>query len=112
MITREVIEKANAIITEMDQLQEQINEIPRYIVNRREYEKSNHKYMYIPRFFRRFRDDKQNVLQAFKGHGEKDYVLELTEEDLQALVDIRKRKLAELDAELRKLEVKECAEDV
>lgn len=107
---REDIEKAQKIIAEMDQLQEQIDEIPRYIVNRQEYEKSGHKYMYIARYFQRFCKGKKNVLKAFKGQCYDDYVLELTEEDLQALVDIRKRKLAELETELEKIGGRECAE--
>ncbi len=107
---REEFEEAQKIIAEIDQLQEEITEIPRYIVNRSEYEKSGHKNMYIGRVFHRFHKGKNNVLTAYKSPGE-DYVVELTEEDLRALVDIRKKKIAELKAELGEIGTKEVAED-
>ena len=55
--------------------------------------------MYIQRLFQRFYKGKINVLTAYKEPG-KDYVIELTEEDLQALVDIRRKKMEDLKSRL------------
>lgn len=96
---REDFEEAKKIIAEIDELKKEIAEIPRYIVNRSVYEESGHKNMYIRRLFRRFYKGKRNVLTAYEEPGE-DYVIELTEEDLQALVDIRWKKVEDLKSRL------------
>ena len=99
-------ERAKEIVAEIEEIQKQIILIPRSVINRNEYENSGHKYMYIRRLFRKFYNGKENVLTAYKEPGV-DYVLELSEEDLQALVEIRRIKLLELKKELENLGTEE-----
>lgn len=98
-MTEETLNKANELKAEIERLNKEVLELPRYIINHRQYEESNHKYMYIPRRLVRER----YKLVAFKGHFSKDYEMELTEEDLKALVKIRIDKISELKTELAEL---------
>lgn len=91
------LNKANQIKQQIEQLQKEIDEFPRYIVDRKEYEKSGH--MYIKRFIMRERWK----LKVPKGVFTKDLEFELSEEDLQALVELRQRKVKELEKELEEL---------
>lgn len=91
------LDKANQIKQQIEQLQKEIDEFPRYIVDRKEYEKSGH--MYIKRFIMRERWK----LKVPKGVFTKDLEFELSEEDLQALVELRQRKVNQLEKELEKL---------
>lgn len=96
-MTGETLIRANEIKEEINRLNNEIKELPRYIIDRREYEKTGH--MYIPRRLVRER----YKLVAFKGHFSKDYEMELTEEDLDALVGIRLNKVTELKKEFEQL---------
>lgn len=91
------LNKANQIKQQIEQLQKEIDEFPRYIVDRKEYEKSGH--MYIKRFIMRERWK----LKVPKGIFTKDLEFELSEEDLQALVELRQRKVKQLEKELEEL---------
>lgn len=88
------LDKANQIKQQIEQLQKEIDEFPRYIVDRKEYEKSGH--MYIKRFIVRERWK----LKVPKGIFTKDLEFELSEEDLQALVELRQKKVKQLEKEL------------
>ena len=96
-MTEETLIKANSIKKRIDELQEEIKEFPRYIINREEYKKSGN--MYVKRFLVRERC----IIKIPKGHYLKDLEYELSEEDLQALVDIRLRKIEQLQKELSEL---------
>ena len=96
-MTEETLIKANSIKKRIDELQEEIKEFPRYIINREEYKKSGN--MYVKRFLVRERC----IIKIPKGHSLKDLEYELSEEDLQALVDIRLRKIEQLQKELSEL---------
>lgn len=98
-MTEETLKKANEIKAEIERLNKEALEIPRYITNHRQYEESGHKYMYIPRRLVR----EKYKLVAFKGHFSKDYEMELTEEDLKALAEIRQKKIAKLKTKLAEL---------
>lgn len=91
------LNRANEIKRKIDALKKEIEEFPRYIVNREEYEKSGH--MYIKRLIIRERWK----LKVPKGFFQNDLEFELSEEDLQSLVDLRQKKVKELEKELEQL---------
>ena len=93
----ETIYKANEIEAKIKELERQIKEFPRYIIDRQQYEKSGH--MYVKRIFERYKFK----IRIPKGYYQKDLELELSEEDLQALVDLRKKKIEELKKRLEEL---------
>lgn len=94
---KETLNRASEIKRKIEELQKEIEEFPRYIIDRKEYEKSGH--MYVKRFLVRER----YKLRVPKGHFCDGLEFELSEEDLKALVDIRKQKIKELEEELKKL---------
>lgn len=94
---KETLNRASEIKRKIEELQKEIEEFPRYIIDRKEYEKSGR--MYVKRFLVRER----YKLRVPKGYFCDDLEFELSEEDLQALVDIRKQKIKELEEELEKL---------
>lgn len=91
------LDKANQIKQQIEQLQKEIDEFPRYIVDRKEYEKNGR--MHIKRFIMRERWK----LKVPKGIFTKDLEFELSEEDLQALVELRQKKVKQLEKELEEL---------
>ncbi len=94
---KETLDRANEIKIEIEKLQREIKEFPRYILNQKEYEKSGH--MYVKRLLERER----YKLRVPKGYYVKDLEFELSEEDLRALVDLRIQKVKELEKELENL---------
>lgn len=96
-MNKETLNRANQIKQQIEQLQKEIDEFPRYIVDQKEYEKSGH--MYIKRLLVRER----YRLRVPKGIYLKDLEFELSEEDLQALVELRQKKVKELEKELEEL---------
>ena len=97
VLTEETLIKANSIKKRIDGLQEEIKEFPRYIIDQKEYKKSG--CMYVKRFLVR----EKYKLKIPKGYYLKDLEYELSEEDLQALVDIRLRKIEQLQKDLSEL---------
>ncbi len=93
---KETLDRANEIKIEIEKLQREIKEFPRYILDPKEYEKSGH--MYVKRLLVRER----YKLIVPKGIV-KDLEFELSEEDLRALVDLRIQKVKELEKELENL---------
>ena len=83
--------KAAKIINEMQEIKTQIDELPRCIVNYDEYKRSNGRFAYVKRYLGR---KSRFFVESTK------CICELSEEDLRALVDIRKNKLIELEKEL------------
>ncbi len=96
-MNKETLEKANEIKRKIEKLQQEIKEFPRYILDSKEYEKSGH--MYVKRLLVRER----YKLRVPRGCYVKDLEFELSEEDLQALVDLRIQKVEELEKELENL---------
>ena len=96
-MNRETLDRADEIKRKIEELEKEIAEFPRYIIDHKEYEKSGR--MYVRRFLIRER----YKLKVPKGYFSKDLEFELSEEDLQALVELRKRKVTELEEELKKL---------
>lgn len=94
---KQTLNKANEIKQRIEELQKEIEEFPRYIVDPKEYKKSGH--MYVKRLLIRER----YKLKVPKGYFQKDLEFELSEEDLQALVELRQKKIAELEEELKSL---------
>ncbi len=94
---KETLDRANEIKIEIEKLQREIKEFPRYILDQKEYEKSGH--MYVKRLLERER----YKLRVPKGYYAKDLEFELSEEDLRALVDLRIQKVKELEKELENL---------
>ena len=94
---KKTLNRANEIKREIEKLQKEINEFPRYIINQKEYEESG--CMYVKRFLVRER----YKLKVPKGCFVEDLKFELSEEDLQALVGLRVQKIRELEKELEDL---------
>jgi len=96
--------KATEIKNQIEALKNEIEEFPRYITNRKMYEESNKKYGYISRLLERVKKHRSCfVLRVPKGYQSNDLIFELSDEDLQALTDIRQRKIEALLNELEKL---------
>lgn len=91
------LDRANEIKAKIEALEKEIKELPRYIIDHKEYKKSGH--MYIGRYLIRER----YKIKIFKGQFSPDFEIELSEEDLQALIEIRQRKIAKLEEELKNL---------
>lgn len=103
-MNEKTLSKATEIKNQIDVLRNEIKEFPRYILNREIYEKSNKKYGYISRNLERVKKRRFCfVLRVHKGYQSNDLIFELSDEDLQALVDIRQRKIETLLNELEKL---------
>lgn len=98
-MTDKTFEKATQIKNKIADLQKEIKEFPRCVVDVGEYEKTGHKHYYIKRLFKK----EVYKIRIPKGYCCKDLEFELSEEDLQALVDIRLRKVKELEKELTEL---------
>jgi len=96
-MTEETLQKANVIKEQIEFLRKEIEEFPRYILHPKDYEETGHGY--VKRILERYK----YKLRVPKGYYVKDLEFELSEEDLQALVGIRKRKVEELLKELEKL---------
>lgn len=96
---KEALRRAMEINEKIKVLKEEITEIPRYILDYREYKKSGH--MYVARMLQR-KKWKFSILIP-KGYYVKDLEFELSEEDLQALVNLRRAKIEKLEEELKNL---------
>lgn len=96
-MNKATLDRANEINQQIKDLRQQIEEFPRYIIDPREYKKSGH--MYVRRLLIRER----YKIKIPKGNFSPNLEFELSEEDLQALVDIRKRKVEKLEEELENL---------
>lgn len=100
-MTETTLARANTLKKEIDQLEKEIRLLPRELLS-----STNNKY--AERFLRKeyhlrfeigiFKGD------IMEGVGEDERTMKLTDEDLNALIDIRKRKLAELRKELTELQ--------
>lgn len=104
-MTEHEYNKATKIMKEIDKIKKEIEELPRIIVNPREYKETNHKYGYVRRNLARI----MNKFVAYtanlniSSYGDMKMICELTEEDLSALVNIRENRLNELRKELGQL---------
>ena len=94
---RKTFQRAEEISKEIKRLENEIIEFPRYIVDKKAYEESG--YMYVKRILERYKFK----VRIPKGVFQKDLEFELSEEDLQALVELRVKKVKELEKELEEL---------
>ena len=99
-MTVENLEKAKEIEKKISAIKEEITLIPRVIVDWRGYEESGHKYYYIKRLLKVWKN--KRAIRAIKGYN-RQVEIELSEEDLNALVEIRRNKLKELEKQLTEL---------
>lgn len=96
-MNRETLKRAEEISEEIKRLENEINELPRYIIDKRAYKESGN--MYVKRILERYKFK----VRIPHGYFQKDLELEMSEEDLQALVELRVKKVKELEKELEEL---------
>lgn len=96
----ENFEKAKEIEKQISAIKEEMALIPRVVVNWRGYEESGHKYYYIKRLLKVWKN--KRVIRAIKGYNS-EVEIELSEEDLNALIEIRRNNLKVLEKQLTEL---------
>lgn len=99
-MTIENLEKAKEVEKQISAIKEEMALIPRVIVDWRGYEESGHKYYYIKRLLKIWKN--KRAIRAIKGY-KSEVEIELSEEDLNALIEIRRKNLKELEKQLTEL---------
>ena len=99
-MTVENLEKAKEIEKQISEIKEEMELIPRVVVDWRGYEETGHKCYYIKRLLKVWKN--KRAIRAIKGYN-REVEIELSEEDLNALIEIRRNKLKELEKQLTEL---------
>ena len=104
-MTEQDYNKASEIMKEISDLETQIKSLPRIIRSHKEYKESQQKYGYVKRILAKIKN-KHYVYAPIlhpEDYGSWGCICELSEEDLAALVKIRKDKIAKLKQEMQQL---------
>lgn len=103
-MTQEALQRANEIQAELKKLEMEVKDLPRWIFDNRAY--SEQKRGYIGRFLRMGRKNTPVIEASVKStgfpFGNYDEI-EMSEEDLNALIEVRKAKIEALTKELEEL---------